>query len=1072
MHIGRALRVLGVLMVLQLGVRSALAEDVWRLAGTFNGWNLADAAWTMSPDARLPGRVVLDRAMAPGSYKFKFVKNGAWAQGHLGAGANSPTALEQPGADIPLRIRVAADYRFVLNPGARMWSLEPRVSETRLDVRTVGPFVKDRPFLIDLSRTLSVKRLERTMVSFEYSADMGVKPLDETGLRYQAIPTVLGPSWIDVRVNDGGKVSTARSEFDVWRESEVKWATAHNRSRVLTATLESQGDGVERALVRFADRTDLGVVEVIPAEGEIVRAQGMTVPAGTYAVEVKDGAVVTRDDPGLPLVLIPGNWKRLAYRPSRPVDTVHMIGDFNDWARPGQPGALELLARPDGTYSATVDLPRGAMRYKFLLDGEEEVLDPNAKSSDASSRGGATSVMMVGPLPAEYAKAEPNAINQAAVRHTSTGRDFVAISSALGLADVALSTLPGDVERVVLNLEVQGPGGKTAKAAPLARSQDAAGFDRWTGRIMTGGPPGTGAAYTFTLTDGSATWQTARYSSAIAPKLEHPAWAMGAAWYQIFPERFRNGNSLNDPSGPGVHLKPWNDDWYTITPEEDKAWRKRFNIAPGAPYPARKGGDLFHVVWDRRYGGDLQGVAEKFKYLRELGITAIYLNPIFEAESMHKYDATDYRHIDDNLATPAGAGAVGAEFDAPDESEDAKTWKWTPADRYFVDEFLPRAHGAGLRVVIDGVFNHTGKSFFAFKDIEENGEKSAYKDWYICEFDADGKLKTWVSWFNTGSLPKFRQMENGDLVAPVKEMLFGITRRWMDPNGDGDPSDGIDGWRLDVALDVGLPFWRDWRGLVKGINPDAIIIAEIWDDASSVLNGDTFDTQMHYPFSKPVLDWLGMKPGYTSAQLAAALGPAFDDLAQTNLIHQNLFGSHDTDRFASMLLNPGREYDQGNRLQDHEYPYKDVRPSPEVYKRSLLGVAMQALYTGAPMIYYGDEVGMWGADDPTDRKPFPWPDKGGMKNKDENPDWDLHKQYTHWLGLRSDSAIGPILRYGAVRHLDSGDPDVFAFERSLNGKRVVAVINRGERPYNAAKFLPGGARGGVAEVSARYWVGE
>jgi glycosidase len=346
-------------------------------------------------------------------------------------------------------------------------------------------------------------------------------------------------------------------------------------------------------------------------------------------------------------------------------------------------------------------------------------------------------------------------------------------------------------------------------------------------------------------------------------------------------------------------------------------------------------------------------------------------------------------------------------------------------------------------------------------------------------------VDSWVAWDGaSGWLPKFKQTPTGDLVAPVKRHLFDITERWMDPNGDGDPSDGIDGWRLDVPLDIGgsqgAPFWRDWRKLVKKTNPDAVIVAEIWDDKSAkpFLRGGYFDTQMHYPFAEAVTEWLGVDPEMTSEELDDAMAAAFDDFPQTNLIHQNLMDSHDTDRYVSKLMNPYRGYDQGNRIQDedrndHGTRYREERPSDEIYEKSLLGVAIQSGYIGAPMIYYGDEYGMWGADDPSDRKPLPWPDTGPNKNAADNPVPGLRRHYADWMNLRGDPEIGPVLRYGDVRNVDTGDADVFAFVRSLNGLEVWFVVNKGGRSFDAAGILPDSARATtVGPVGAKYWVVE
>lgn len=185
-------------------------------------------------------------------------------------------------------------------------------------------------------------------------------------------------------------------------------------------------------------------------------------------------------------------------------------------------------------------------------------------------------------------------------------------------------------------------------------------------------------------------------------------WAKGAVWYQIFPERFRNGDPANDPTSqevpgaelePGWRAHPWTSDWYEMQPWELKRSK-----------------DFYAVATTRRYGGDLIGVMQKLDYLKDLGITAIYFNPIFEAESMHKYDGSNYHHIDDNFG-PDSAGDK-ARLAKAQETDDPKTWIWTSADKTFL-QLVQEAHKRNIKVVIDGVFNHTGRAFFAFKDILE-----------------------------------------------------------------------------------------------------------------------------------------------------------------------------------------------------------------------------------------------------------------------------------------------------------------------------------------------------------------
>jgi cyclomaltodextrinase / maltogenic alpha-amylase / neopullulanase len=677
------------------------------------------------------------------------------------------------------------------------------------------------------------------------------------------------------------------------------------------------------------------------------------------------------------------------------------------------------------------------------------------------------------------------------------------ISAGLGLIDLSVSAAP-DVTAV--DVIIIGQDGNRRRV-PMSR--DTRGDNTtWSTRLKLGSD--IRGTYHFA----AANFETERFPLVIAPKFETPDWAKGAVWYQIFPERFKNAVAANDPNGSGVFMAPWTTDWYKVLPGELEAWEKRRAMNPDTRQ--RGGGDLHKVIFDRRYGGDLQGVQQKMGELADLGITAIYLNPIFQARSLHKYDASDFRHIDEalgNTTTPSQPIDAGYYRPPAGETEDPSTWTWTQADRYFVDEFLPAAKSSKLRVVLDGVWNHVGFEHWAFADLKKRGKASPYAPWFIAEFGSDGKLESWSGWERkNGYLPEFRQVlgegrdwdktvEKGDLNAGAKKHVFDVTRRWMDPDGDGNPRDGIDGWRLDVAGEVGDRFWKSWREHVRTINPEAITIAEIWSKAKGLTDANIFDTQMHYPFAYPVLAWLNNaelerpKPNadgklattpVTSAQLAARLEEAFaSDPAQTQLVHQNLFASHDTDRYVNMLWNPGRGYNQDNRLQNRDeqprerddtyVPYNAGRPPREVYQRSLLGVAIQSTYIGAPMIFYGDEYGMWGANDPTCRKPLPWEDTGANEDARMKPDADLRTRYRAWLRLRQDPQIGDTLRFGSVRHLESGSADVFAFERELMGQRVVIVINRGTSEFNAAKMLEqewgtAASDAAVGPINARWFV--
>ncbi len=515
-----------------------------------------------------------------------------------------------------------------------------------------------------------------------------------------------------------------------------------------------------------------------------------------------------------------------------------------------------------------------------------------------------------------------------------------------------------------------------------------------------------------------------------------PEWAKHVIWYQIFPERFRNGDSNNDPTrerigGPkGWQLSPWTGDWYK---------RSNWEMSLGDSF--RDG------VFKRRYGGDLQGVIDKLDYLKELGIGGIYLNPIFDAVSLHKYDTSHYHHID-RFFGPDPEGDV--KIMEQEDPEDPDTWQWTSADKLFL-ELIEQVHKRDMYIIIDGVFNHTGTDFWAFKDLEKHQSKSKYKGWYsvnsfsdqdVQKFDYDG-------WWGVKSLPELKE-KDGTLVKPVRDHIFAITRRWMDPNGNGDPSDGIDGWRLDVPEEVGKKFWKEWNALVRQINPDAYTVGEIWTDKGSEwVNGDLFTAAMNYPFTESVQDYM-IDQSIAAADFLKRLRALRERLPdRAELVQQNLMDSHDTPRVASMIVNPNRDFDTNTKPEEGF----DVR-KPTIAERRLqrLIALFQYTYVGAPMIFYGTEAGMWGADDPDDRKPMLWPEfdyedeathpLGEERPVDENKfDQRLFDWYKKLGHIRNEHQA---LQTGAFQEIQvDNESNVFAFARFLNKRMFcVVVINR------------------------------
>lgn len=535
-----------------------------------------------------------------------------------------------------------------------------------------------------------------------------------------------------------------------------------------------------------------------------------------------------------------------------------------------------------------------------------------------------------------------------------------------------------------------------------------------------------------------------------------PEWAKDAVWYQIFPERFRNANPLNDPTreelempaGREGHVSLWTSDWYKL-----QLWERAHNE------------NFYENVFERRYGGDLEGVLEKLDYLSELGITAIYFNPVFEAHSLHKYDASSYHHIDNNF----GPDPKGDLEQMKRETDDPSTWKWTAADSLFL-RLIREAHARGIRIIVDGVFNHSGTRFFAFEDVRINQQKSRYANWYdIVKWDDPSTPENdfdWKGWWGYKPLPEFHEAENGFIPA-VKEYFFNITRRWMDPNGDGDPSDGIDGWRLDVANEVSDVFWREWCALVKSINPQACIVGELWDDASRWLGGDMFDATMNYQFARASVRFFintGSKR-MTATEFDRELARVRKSYGnETNFILQNLYDSHDTDRLVSMIANPNRDYDR-DASPRHNPNYDVSKPKEPHWQILRLMALFQMTYLGAPMIYYGTEAGMWGADDPDDRKPMVWPElkyddevshplKGKTRSQDNVKfDRQLFDYYKKLIALRKEN---PALRRGSFKTLFVDDKkDVYAFERSVEGNRVIVVMNNSEKKQTVSLPLSG-----------------
>ncbi|RUL88476.1 glycoside hydrolase family 13 protein [Tautonia sociabilis] len=395
-------------------------------------------------------------------------------------------------------------------------------------------------------------------------------------------------------------------------------------------------------------------------------------------------------------------------------------------------------------------------------------------------------------------------------------------------------------------------------------------------------------------------------------------------------------------------------------------------------------------------GGDLLGVSERLDYLEDLGVNAIYFTPVFQSASNHRYHTHDYSKVDPML----GGNAA-------------------------LRELLDRAHERGIRVVLDGVFNHCSRGFFPFHDLLENGQESAYIDWFHVEdfpltaYHPD-QPANYACWWGLHALPKFR------IETPaVREFLWGVARSWIDF--------GIDGWRLDVPQEIDDDsFWREFRRRVKQGNPDAYIVGEIWGDGSRWLKGDMFDAVMNYIFTRacitffigkslqrrhlepePLRDAQPADAREFAAQIDRMRGLYHPNV---NAVLMNLLGSHDTARFRTLA---------GGDTSA-------VR----------LASLFQMTFPGAPCIYYGDEIGMEGGHEPASRGAFPW---------DESR-WDLslRDDIRRFTRLRHDE---PALRRGSFETIFA-EGSVFGFLRRLGDDAIVVLLNAGQDERIVTVALP------------------
>lgn len=462
-----------------------------------------------------------------------------------------------------------------------------------------------------------------------------------------------------------------------------------------------------------------------------------------------------------------------------------------------------------------------------------------------------------------------------------------------------------------------------------------------------------------------------------------PYWVRDAIFYQIFPDRFAKSDRFGEE---GYLPKP-------------------SNLQPWGATPT------FHNF----QGGDLLGVIEKLDYLVDLGINAIYFNPIFASASNHRYHTFDYYVVDPILG---GNGAF--------------------------DEMLTAVHERGIRVVLDGVFNHASRGFFQFNHLMECGEESPYIDWFhvhgwpVNAFNHH-EPPNYHAWWGMHSLPKF----NTSLPA-VREFLWQVATYWLEK--------GIDGWRLDVPNEIDDDaFWQEFRRRCKAVNPDMYITGELWGEAHRWLQGDQFDGQMNYLFTRAGL-------GFFSGHEMDQTDTVRCGYGHIRTLNGYEFGE-EADRIFNRLYAPNVVFANLNMLGSHDTPRTAtvVRNNLDVLKQLFL---FQMTSPGAPNIYYGDEIGLLGGHDPYCRGAFPWDDQEQWNER-------LHAYLKRLIALRKQH---PVLRYGrfemmyATEHtavyqrVYGEDTAVVAFNNSNETQTIEGLtgipegvknqLDEGERPLS------------------------
>lgn len=623
--------------------------------------------------------------------------------------------------------------------------------------------------------------------------------------------------------------------------------------------------------------------------------------------------------------------------------TVSVAGTFNNWNKDANPMQLDADGR---TWTVSLKLGVGKHQYKFIKNGDQWITDPKAVKNEDDGGGNINSILFITPPDCKIkASRTDGQTAKSAIFHEPLAPYFNFYN---GKIQLKFRSRPGDLSGVKV---VSGKVTVTAKESPVDEF-----YSNWKADLPWDGK--SKLFYRFETMDGSA---KSSYSYSVDPAktaiFATPAWVPQTVVYQIFPDRFANGSRSNDPAD----VMPW-------------------DAKP---------------TYSNRYGGDVAGVSQHLKHLKDLGVGTVYFNPIFASPSNHRYEADDFYQPDKEFGTQAEFIALTKEMKAN-----------------------------GIHTVMDFVFNHTSPRFFAFKDLAEKGQDSAFKDWYFPKTFpvVVGDSKTYEAWYGFPSMPKV------NIVNPAaRDWFLKMAQFWL-------KNAALDGMRLDVANEVNPEFWRTMRPVVKKANPNVWIIGEIWGDGSPWLKGDQFDSVMNYQFRDACLKFIA-KGTTNSTQFANQLMKVHESyVPQVSNNMMNLLSSHDTARF---LTEAGGD----KNLQK-------------------LAAAIQFTWVGAPSVYYGEELGMEGGPDPDNRRGMTW-EKAVPTN-------DVLVYYKKLATLkRSNSALWtPNVEFLPVDGTESDR--VGAYCRTSDKDAVLVAYNRSDmeqtislRPPTSVRKL---ASGGLSDI--------